>query len=262
MGWGDDIMATAWARRAKAENPTARVFIGKEGGRIEYDLVFEGNPDIDLPEDVTKTDRPRVFVPHHTGCRPYIKGVKNDCIVYDPEHRPEPGRLFLHPKEIEWASAQIAGAGLEPKRFIIMEPHIKGTFAGNKAWLWDRWQEVARKAPAAVLQIGTGNRPLLPGAKFIKTKTIRHAFAILAQAELLVCTDGAMHHAAAALGVPAVVLWGARTNPKILGYPQHRNIWTGTGDGCGAMVACQHCIDGMKAITPDMVLDEIRGELE
>ena len=261
MGWGDDIMATAWARKAKAENPTARVFIGTEGKRLEWDIVFFGNSNINNPEDAAKTDRPRVFVPHHTGNRPYIMGTQNGCIVYNPEHRPEKGDIFLAASERDWALAAIRNVGLEPGEFLLLEPHVKGTFAGNKAWIWDRWQEVAKRAPAPVLQIGTGNRPLLPGAKFVKTKTIRHAFAILAQARLLVCTDSAMHHAAAALGIPAVVIWGARTNPDILGYPEHRNIWTGTGVGCGAMDQCSHCRDGMRAVTTDMVVKEIEAAL-
>lgn len=262
MGWGDDIMSTAWARRAKQKDPDALVFLGAEGKRIEWTEVFEGNPNIAHPKQL-KALKPKVFVPHYTGNRPYIKGTSEDGrIIYASDHRTEKGDIFLQPAEIEWARQELVRAIGRHDGFILIEPHVKGTFAGNKAWLWDRWREVAEKVQAPIIQTGSINRPLLPKAQLIETKTIRQAFAVLSLAACVVVTDGALHHAAAALDVPAVVLWGARTNPLILGYPDQSNLWTGQGDGCGAMLECKHCIDGMNAITVDMVLSAIEGILD
>ena len=260
MGWGDDIMSTAWARRAKAENPDAAVYIGAEGKRIEWTEVFFHNPNITNPHFKPKETR-AVFVPHHTGNRPYIQGTTDGRIIYNEHHRAEKGDIFLIEPELAWARAAIVETMGSLDRFVILEPHIKGTFAGNKAWIWDRWVEVAMRMQAPILQIGKDDKPLLPGARFLRTTEIRQAFAVLKYAALVVTTDGALHHAAAALNVPAVVIWGARTNPDILGYPFQRNIWVGEGVGCGAMAHCRHCREGMRRITADMVVKEIEAAL-
>ena len=61
--------------------------------------------------------------------------------------------------------------------------------------------------------------------------------------------------------LPAVVLWGARVRPVILGYPTQKNIYTGNGKDCGAIEPCRHCAEGMAAITPDMVAERLKCAL-
>ena len=236
-------MASAEARRIASTGKLA--YMGPE-----WSEVWDNNPHI------TKDKAQGVLVSNRIGNRPYIGGVTATHILYNELHRPERGDIFLTDQERAWAVEQIKGP------FVVIEPHIKGTFAGNKAWVWDRWQEVAKKLPIPVVQMGLPHKKRLDNATFIKTGTIRKAFALLERASLLITTDGALHHAAAALDKPAVVLWGARTHPSILGYPEHQNIYTGQGESCGAMAACQHCVDAMKRITPDMVLDAAARILE
>lgn len=249
MGLGDEIMATAWARRAKQKHPDQKVFIGPEN-KPEWSVAWENNPNINKPSDFVKANKdPVVWVPHFTGHRPYIKGCTAGNIIYDEEHRAIPGDVFLTDQEIE-PFREYAGS-------ILIEPHIKGSFSGNKAWFWDRWQEVARKLPN-VIQIGDKNKKALPGVRRVHTGNFRQALAVVSQASLVITTDGALHHAAAALGKPAVVLWGARTHPKILGYDTHLNLYTGNGESCGSMAPCQHCMEAMKKITVEMVLEAVR----
>lgn len=248
MGLGDEIMASAWARRAKQKHPDKKVFIGPEN-RPEWSVVWENNPNINRPVEFVKANKePTVWVPHYTGHRPYIKGTKGTNIVYNEDHRPIPGDVFLTQKEIE-PFRQYEGA-------IVIEPHIKGSFSGNKSWFWDRWIEVARDIDC--IQIGDRNKRPLPGATKVRTGDFRQALAVVSLASLVITTDGALHHAAAALGKPAVVLWGARTHPKILGYDTHQNLYTGDGESCGSMAPCKHCSDAMKRISVDMVLEAVR----
>jgi ADP-heptose:LPS heptosyltransferase len=247
LGLGDEIMASAWARRAISKNPDAKIFIGPEG-KPEWSTVWENNPNIYKPEQF-KRGEPAVWVPHYTGHRPYIKGITPGNLIYNDDHRCEPGDIFLTEKEIE-PFRQYAGS-------ILIEPHIKGSFSGNKAWFWDRWQQVANGLKN-VVQIGDRHRKSLQGVKRIHTGDFRQALAVVSQASLVITTDGALHHAAAALGRPAVVLWGARTHPKILGYDSHVNLYTGHGESCGSMVSCQHCMDAMKRISVEMVLEAVR----
>jgi ADP-heptose:LPS heptosyltransferase len=111
------------------------------------------------------------------------------------------------------------------------------------------------------LQIGLKDKRKLKGVPYLET-TFRQALAVLQGASLLVTTDGALHHAAAALGVPAVVIWGGFTSPKNLGYDSHTNLWTGAHP-CGIWkYECPHCRKALNAITPQQVIDAIGETLE
>lgn len=248
MGLGDEIMASAWARRAELKHPDAKIFIGPEN-KPEWSAVWEYNPNICKPDQFKKGER-AVWVPHYTGHRPYIKGTTGTNIIYNEDHRAEPGDIFLTEKEIE-PFRKYAGS-------ILIEPHIKGSFSGNKAWLWERWQLVANELKN-VIQIGDQNKKPLKSVTRVHTGDFRQALAAVSQASLVITTDGALHHAAAALGHPAVVLWGARTHPKLLGYETHTNLYTGAGESCGSMAPCQHCEDAMKRITVEMVIEAARS---
>lgn len=234
-------MLTAEARRlAEKHGKPARV------GNNEWSPIWENNPFISKGGDGPKTSS-------CTGKRPYIKSWDNQRIYYDENHRPEKGEIYLTEAEREWAKPY-AGS-------ILIEPHVKTTYFGaNKAWYWDRWIEVARALPT--IQCFPPGKRQLPGAKVIETPSIRHAIAILSASRLLVTTDGALHHASVALGVPSIVLWGQRTSPLILGYPQHVNITAGENYFCGSVATCQHCRDSMAKITVEEVIEAARTKLE
>jgi ADP-heptose:LPS heptosyltransferase len=91
----------------------------------------------------------------------------------------------------------------------------------------------------------------------LRTDTFREAMGVLRGAALFVGTDGGLHHAAAALGIPAVVIWTGFTSPKHLGYASHTNLYAG-GDPCGTLhKACQHCRKNAESISPEQVLTEV-----
>ena len=84
---------------------------------------------------------------------------------------------------------------------------------------------------------------------------------MLKEAKLFVGTDGGLHHAAAALGIPSVVIWSGFTSPKHLGYDFHTNIHDGSKP-CGKFKEiCKHCEEKRKAISVDTVYEAIRKEL-
>lgn len=258
MGYGDSVMATAYARRAKQEHPDKDIYLGN-GRVVEWDAaIFEGNPNLTHPDHLRESlakDR-AYFVPHYTGCRPYIRHVLADRVIWNEDHRVEPGDVFLSDAEIANGREKF-GAG-----YILIEPHTKGTFGGNKSWHWDGWVAVAEELSASfdLLQNGVPKKSL-PFGRHITASGPRRALQAVANASLVITTDGFLHHAAAALGVPAVVLWGARMNPRILGYESHENLYTGDGSSCGALSPCGHCREGMKRITPDMVIEAARKVL-
>jgi ADP-heptose:LPS heptosyltransferase len=254
MGLGDAIMATAQARKAKRENPDAHVIVG-DGQTQHWSPVFDNNPNITPPESF---DRAKAFwIRNHAGNRPYIdyRRTTPTNIVYREDFAPEPGEFFPNRVDTDFADQKLG----DRKGFVVIEPHTKGSFSGNKEWLPERWEAVAEGLKdRGVVQVGPGQKRALRASERIVTPSFRWALAVLSRASLLITTDGALHHAAAALHVPAVVLWGARTHPTILGYPQHRNLYTGHGESCGSIAPCSHCRDAMKRITVEMVLEACR----
>lgn len=244
MGLGDWIMATAQAREQNLKYKLRVVFTN--GNRQFYEReVFKGNPRI--ARELRQNER-YVAIPNFPGCRPYIKGYGEGRFIWDEAFKATPGELYLDP----WESLRTP--------YILIEPGVKGQEQQNKDWGWDNWLEVV-KAPYPFLQVGAKGKKLLPGVPFMET-TFRQALSVLAGASLLVTTDGALHHAAAALGVPAVVIWGGFTSPRNLGYDVHKNLWVGT-EPCGLWkYPCQHCRDALNAITPQNVIDAIGEALE
>jgi hypothetical protein len=79
--------------------------------------------------------------------------------------------------------------------------------------------------------------------------------------------EGGLHHAAAAVRLPAVVIFGGFITPAVTGYAEQVNLTApGLGVahplGCGRRVDCPHCADAIAQITPELVAQEVRKVLE
>ena len=96
-----------------------------------------------------------------------------------------------------------------------------------------------------------------PITRRIKTQNFREALLILSQAKMFIGTDGGLHHAAAALGIPAVVIWTGFSSPEHLGYDSHINIHNGEKP-CGTYSGiCPHCVKIAKSISVERVLNAV-----
>lgn len=181
------------------------------------------------------------------GNRPYINHLATtpEKIVFNQSFKVEPGEIYLTDEEKE--KYQLSD-------FIYIEPNTKGTFGGNKDWGFEKWQEVVKDSPYTFIQ-GKGRK--LDGVDQLETKSFRDACSLLSKADFFVGTDGGLHHAAAALGKRAVVVWGGLVSPKILGYDTHINLHSGTGS-CGSTTTCKHCREALEWVTVEMVKDAIR----
>ena len=213
------------------------------GKKSYWSEVFENNPKIArIPEKGEKF----AWVSNIPMNRPYIEAITPERFIYRPEFRAVPGEIYLTAEE------------QRPQGdYILVEPNTKDVFTGpNKAWAWDRWQEVVR-LPYDFVQTGAEGSRTLDGVRRINTKTFREALSVLSGARLLVTTDGALHHAAAAMGVPAVVIWGGAASPVNLGYDSHVNLWHGA-EPCGTHSSiCPHCREALDAVTVQEVKDAI-----
>lgn len=238
-------MASAEARHYHEIHELPVVFANKETRKVYWSEVFENNPKIvKEPQEGQKV----VVVENYPGRRPYILKATKERYFYNPNYFNEPGEIFLTEEE---KAKSLPGV-------VIVEPHTKQQlgFSRNKAWPWENWQRLVSELDLPWLQLGPAGTKTLKGVRFIETARFRDAIGYLNGASLIVTTDGAMHHAAAALQRPSVVLWGGASDPNIAGYKTHKNIRRET-ETCGSIKDCDHCKRAMGRITVEEVKEAI-----
>lgn len=170
---------------------------------------------------------------------------------FNPDFKVKPGKIELDPKLIEWARPY-GGR-------VMIEPNIKGRFsAQNKAWKWSRWQELVNRTRWDFVQCGPQDARALDNVVRVTTPTFWHAVAVLYHSRGLITTEGGLHHAAGALGKPAVVLFSAFNSPELLGYEFHRNIWYPNPDGLGWRHDHPACKESMNKISVSEVVAAAR----
>lgn len=223
------------------------VLIVDAGRRPRWHPLWEG-----LPFLVQRPGGKFQYLVNAPGVRPYIS-AKTERKWTWRKFDLVPGSIALTEDERRFA-APYGG-------MVLVEPNIKGTNGGNKAWLWERWQAVADAFPGRVMQVvGSSDANVLRRVQVVETPSFRHAAAVLAVARCFVGTEGGLHHAAAALGVPAVVLFSEFISPAITGYQQHHNLYH-ADKPCGSRFACAGCRASMEAITVDEVVSQLREVL-
>lgn len=214
------------------------VAIVDQYGRLRAHDVWAGNKQI-----ATSFRNAKSRLLNCGGHRPYISGKNVERWTWKP-FRPTPAHIEFTPAELEF--------GRQHGGRVIIEPNIKPIGHNNKEWFWDRWQQLANRYPGKFLQIGWGDVRRLSGVEFVPTHNVRLACAVLKFSRAYVGPEGGLHHAAAAVGIPAVVLFGGFISPEITGYDSHHNIFTG-GRPCGMRVNCAHCRKAMDQISVDDV---------
>lgn len=253
MGLGDNLMGTGLARGAAARGK--RVAFG-DHGKIRWDQhsaeIFRGNPNVAPPGSEGAKDLE--WVAFYKGHRVYNSidpGRKR--WRWNHDFRAVPGEMFFSDAELVAGSRYGTG-------FVLVEPNVPvKSAAPNKDWGFARFQQLVdylRHRPGIrLMQFATGR--LLDGVAAVATTGFRDALAILKNARLYIGPEGGLHHGAAALGVPAVVIFGGFIPPAITGYATHSNL-TGSKEFCGALTPCAHCRQAMENITVDQVYEEAR----
>jgi len=253
MGIGDEVMASGMARGALARGK--RIAFG-DGTRIIWglygDMVFRGNPNVARPGD---EGAPDIEWNHfYQGHRTYVRPIRGKNWEFNDSFRATPGELFFSATE---------DAMLDHIRhgFVVIDPNVaKKDSAINKQWPRERYEAIAAMIIAAghrVVQFVSPDAPyhLENRTDAILTVNWRAAASLLRAAKLWIGPEGGMHHTAAALGIPAVVLFGAWIHPRTTGYPLHENIYVGDEKPCGALKPCAHCREAMSKITVEDVIE-------
>lgn len=174
-------------------------------------------------------------------------------VVFNPDFRAPRGVIRVPDRPARWARERVYG------HEILIEPHIKGKFSStNKRWPWAYWRRLVELAHQHELELVQCARPglaLLEGVRAVPSPSFWHAVALIDRLRGVVTTEGGLHHAAAALNKPAVVIWGCYSDPKILGYPDHVNLYEPDPEGLGQRRPHPACEAAMRRITPERVLE-------
>ena len=244
-------MATGMARGAAKRGK--RIAFG-DRQKIRWgpfsEIAFKNNPNIARPG--SENDRDIEWIDYYKGHRVYNK-QDGSRWRWNYDFKAIPGEIFMTMDEIE--DGKRYGSG-----FVLIEPNVpaKKLVRNNKQWPVERYQEVAYalmyKYGRRVIQFCyDGMTYRLNQVTPVQTKSFRDAMAIMANASLYVGPEGGLHHAAAALGIPGVVLFGGFIPPAVTGYEMHVNL-TGGAKACGSLTDCEHCKRAMNAITVDDVI--------
>ena len=243
MGWGDEIMVTGIARRLQERNP-APVRVHDKRGRVRWSEMWNGNPRFAAPDFKGRVQ----VVVNGPSRRPYVDRETAECWHWRDDWICPIGELYFSARERAFG-ARHAGK-------VILEPRLKAGASPNKDWGLARWIELARalaRKGHEVAQFAGAGPGDLPGVQTIRAGSFREACAVLGQARLAVLPEGGLHHAAAALGTPTIVLFGGFISPLQTGYPHQVNLFTG-GKPCGMRRRCHHCEKAMRKIRVDEVL--------
>ena len=253
MGWGDELIVTGIARRMQ-EQDRRKLRVVYEGRVRNWCELWNGNPRIARPNERGNF---RTLRARRDGLRPYMAAHSPRQWTWK-QYAPPVGEIYFTDAERQF--------GARHSGRLIVEPNLKKTASPNKDWGWSRWIALANLLHARhgirVTQLGPAGTRLLPGAEHVVTPSIRLAAAALATARAAVLTEGALHHVAAAVGTPAVVIYGGYISPAVTGYPHQIGFFTGGDLGCGMRVPCDHCRRAMAQIDPQPVADSLAGLLE
>lgn len=255
MGYGDKLISAGLAHDLYAVSRTP-VTLVDVSGKPRWNPVWAGNPAIVVPVRST----PRFNAPYiltGKGQHPYIAERVDkqywkfaDWRVRD--HRPG---YFLSAED----HATIFELRRQFGSYLLLEPTPLRKHPNRRPTHQAFWPELfdrLRLLGLPILQLihGEADYQLLPGAIQITNHSFRHACAVLAGASLLVTTEGGLPHAAAALSIPSVVLFGGMISVDCLGYPEHENLsFPDAGTPCGRLDDCAHCLAAWAYLSPDHV---------
>lgn len=252
------MIATGMARGARERGK--RIAFG-DRTRIIWDhnseSIFRGNPNIAAPGSERAGDIE--WIRYFKGERGYNRQAAGHWI-WNMDWRCVPGEIFLSDEEI--ATGKRIG-----EDFILIEPNVPAhkTAVYNKQWPIERFQVVADELMGQGLRVV---QPLYQSARYrldhvqkVETKSFRDTLAIMRNAALYIGPEGGLHHGAAAVEKPAVVIFGGFIPSQVTGYRTHTNLTGGVEKACGSLSPCQHCQRALMAIGPQQVLDAARAYL-
>ena len=278
MGYGDDLLITAFAAKIKKKYPERQIVIGNsKAGTAFYSRVWDHNPNIADCRNLLK-DKPIHLIDYHSENRPYIDHEKSTTskMIWNKKFKPVPGEIYFSDDEISTAENILLDAKKfwiksnkkNFKKIIFLETSsIKiNNFQlsikhQNKDWGYENWVQLVNKIKNDNLIIHSihDETKIIDGIYSPKEMNFRTACAILKLSDLYIGPEGGFGHVAAALRKKAVLYFGGWISPDVIGYDFHENIYYDNDSSpCGEIKKlCNHCNDARKSITVDIFLKHI-----
>jgi hypothetical protein len=262
LGFGDELVAAGQAQRLFDEQGK-RVLIVDEHGSPRWHPMWAGNPVIVNPNTDPDAGRPWLFTRLRSGphCRPYIvyPFTQQTGWTFNASFRCRDHLARIYLTDAERQRGIDARARYGP--YILIEPFTKHV---NFRWALDRWAALvaACQDRLTFLQHTHADSVLVPGAR-PEPATFREACGLIASADAYVRSESGLCHAAAALGVPQVTIFGGCMDPDVMGgYPGQMVLADRQeGSPCGSWLSCAHCARIMGALAVDEVASALRGVL-
>lgn len=256
MGFGDEILATGLARGACERGK--KIAFG-DGRKIIWGPwsaeMFKDNPNIALPGQ--EHGKNVEWIDHYKGHRLY-NNLENGRWHWNMDFRATPGQFYFDEAEKKLQTQS---------GFIVIEPNVPWwkPVAPNKDWGESNYIQLAKELydrGCKLVQFKHRNtRRIIPDAKLVEHDQFRKSISVLSKAALYIGPEGGMSHAAAAVGISGVVIFGGFIPPAVTGYGSHINL-TGGVEACGNIQPCVHCKRAMEAITVDEVLSSCMAALK
>lgn len=263
------MLVTGEAKCLQENDPERRrVVVVDRQNRQRWHPLWEGNPRIARPGHIEAGEP--LILRNAAWTRPYIDWHRMRAefqAVY-------PGREFttknIRDPRLPWRftahkarRGELYLARLEPRDWVVIEPNCKAV-APNRDWGFERWQAVVDALPRLhwVQLNPTGSR-LLRGVEHRPAPTPESACRLLSGARLYVGAEGGLYHAAAALGIRSVAIFGGYVSPNNQGYDDCVNLYEPM-DGlspCGQRVKCGHCAEALARISPERVIAAVEEML-
>jgi len=274
-GLGDILLTTPAIRALKKMFP--RAFVVFDTSQTGKELL-EGNPDID---QITINSAYCIrssfdwywhltyeYFPELHIIEGYLKLIGLDISISNNEKKPI---IVLSESDKKFAKELIESCGISNNE-LVMGLQVQ---AGreNRRWPLGSFLEVvdyvSNKYHAKIIEFGTKAQPYLgKGINLVGKCGIKESAAVLSKCTFLLCNDSFFLHAAGALNVPVVAIFGPSSPDKRLPFNDiSRAVWSEEGcRGCiytksSPQLAGTDCvrsfIECMHAIKPEKVIEAI-----
>lgn len=254
MGWGDEVVAAGQAQTLYDADPR-RVAICDQMSVLRWHAIWDGNPILAKPAEYDPATMQLLRNGPH--CRPYIvyPFTKETGWTFNRTFRCRDHVAKLYLTAAELARGEKAREQYGP--YVLIEPYTKH---GNFRWPLEKWNLLVAACPdVTFVQHTHKDSPPIHGA-FAESASFREACGLLTGADAYVRSESGMCHAAAALGVRQVTIFGGCMDHKVMGHYPRQTVLA-EWPPCGSWLPCSHCAKVMDQLTVEQVISALRASL-
>jgi Glycosyltransferase family 9 (heptosyltransferase) len=221
---GDVLMCTPVLRELKRRNPTCLVTF-----YTDIPVLVDGLPFIDHVRPMLEEPPDAIYLSYEVSIPPrrHIARIMGDLLglaVRDVRPSCMVRQELVERFQRDWSSL--------PRPLIVIT-RVAGAWTPNKDWPGEYWDDLVARLAARATIIDVGIKPVevpsRPAGSYLDLRgqtTLPELVAAIAAADLIIALDTGPMHIAAAVGTPAVVIYGGYIHPDSTGYPGNINLYS------------------------------------